>query len=119
MKRLSSEVLRTIGGEVRRRREAAGYTLDAVAQRAALHKNYIARVELGQADMSISALWSIAGALECDLADLLPSARHGLTPDVVALARTLSEVDPEARAALLLLVNRLSPARRRRGSGAP
>lgn len=116
MKRLSPEVLQSIGDEVRRRRETAGLTLDAMAERAELHKNYISRVELGQADLSISALWSIAAALDCEIADLLPSSKHGLTADVVAIARALADADPEVRAAVLALVARIPPRPRRRRS---
>lgn len=74
MKRASAEVLRAIGHEVRRRRHVMQSTLEDLAERAHLHRNYISKIELGQADLSISALWSLAMGLGCDVADLLPSA---------------------------------------------
>ena len=117
MKRLSEEILRTIGEEVRRRREAAGYTLDALAARAELHKNYISKVEQGLADFSISALWAIAAALDCELADLFPSTKHAITPDVLAAARMLSEADPAVRNAVMALLERIPSTRRRRRTG--
>lgn len=117
MKRLSEEILQTIGEEVRRRREAAGHTLDTLGNRAELHKNYISRVEQGQADFSISALWSIATALGCELADLFPSMKHPLTPDVLAAARMLSDADPAVRNAVMALLERIPSTRRRRRVG--
>jgi transcriptional regulator with XRE-family HTH domain len=114
MKRLSNEMLQAIGAEVRRRREAAGLSMDELGRRADLHKNYISKLELGQIDFSISAFWSIATALECELGDLFPTRKHEITPDILAAARLLSGADPEARGAVMTLLERLPSAPRRR-----
>jgi len=114
MKRLSDEILQTIGAEVRRRREAAGLSMDELAQRAELHKNYINRIELGQADFSVSALWSVAAALGCELGDLFPASKHAITPEVLSAARVLAEADPEVRKAVMTLLAHVPSTRRRR-----
>lgn len=114
MKRLSDQILQAIGDEVRRRREAAGHSMEVLAERAELHKNYVGRVELGQADFSISALWSIAAALDCEVAELFPSARQAMSPDVLAAARMFSEADPEVRIAVMALLKHIPSTRRRR-----
>jgi len=120
MKRLSGATLRSIGAEIRRRRHAAGRSIEQLAELAGLHKNYLGRVELGQVDVSVSALWSIAFALDCDLADLLPSAKHGLTPEILAAAHLLAEADPQVRQVVVTLLTRVpaGPPRRRGSSGA-
>jgi transcriptional regulator with XRE-family HTH domain len=117
MKRLSSEMLEAIGAEVRRRREAAGLSLEELGERAELHRNHISKLELGQVDFSISALWSIAGALGCDLSDLFPTRKHEITPDVLAAARLLSAADPHTRGAVMTLLERLASTRTRRRRG--
>lgn len=104
MKRLPAAILGAIGSEIRRRRVDAGYSLEQLGLHAELHKSYLGRVELGQVDLSISALWSIASALRCDVADLLPSGEEGLPPDVIAAARALSRVRPDIRGAILLML---------------
>jgi transcriptional regulator with XRE-family HTH domain len=105
MKRLPDDILQGIGAEVRRRRRAAGHSLERLAALADLHKNHVSHIERGETDPSISALWSLATALECDIFDLFPSAKHGITPDVLTAARTLSGADPEVRVAIMAMLS--------------
>jgi transcriptional regulator with XRE-family HTH domain len=117
MKRLQDEILKGIGAEVRRRRHSAGYSIDRLAGLAGLHKNSVSKIELGQIDLSISALWAIAVALECDIADLLPSAQHRMTPDVLAAARILAEAAPKVRTAVVAMFATMGPSTGSQGSG--
>ncbi|MCC6554992.1 MAG: helix-turn-helix domain-containing protein [Polyangiaceae bacterium] len=112
MRRLPPEVLETIGAEVRRRREAAGHSLEAMAARTRLHERYLRDVELGQADLSLSSLWAVATALQCQVADILPAGKHGLTADIAGTARMLTGVDPELRAAAMRLIGPIPGSRR-------
>ena len=114
MKRLSDEILQSIGAEVRRRREAAGLSMEGLAERAELHKNYISRIELGQADFSVSALWAIAGALDGEVGDLFPGRQTSVEPGVLAAARLFSQADPQVRAAVRTLLERVPTKRRSR-----
>ena len=113
MHRLSRETLAAIGAEIRDRRQAAGFTLEQLATLSALSCSCINRIELGQAEVSISALWSIAGALRCAVSDLLPGEDDGLPPEVRAAARALNLLDPEIRDALYTLL-RNHPSRGQR-----
>ena len=117
MKRLDPEILQAIGAEVRRRREAAGLSMDELAQRAELHKNYISKLELGHVDFSISVLWSIAEALGCEVGDLFPGGGGEITPDVLAAARLLASADPKVRGAIETLLTHTPQSRSRRRSG--
>jgi len=119
VKRLSGEILKAIGAEVRRRRQEAGYSLERLAALASLHKNHVSRVELGQADLSISALWSIALALQCEVADLVPSTRTAIRPEVLAAARALVTAieDPGVRVAITSLLDSSRPAQPRKRAG--
>lgn len=104
MKRLPSEILTAIGAEVRKRRVAAGYSLEQLGQYAALHRSFLADVEQGRVDPSLSALWSIAGALRCDVGDLLPGGDEGLPAEVRRAVRALSVVDPAVRGAIVVMM---------------
>ena len=116
MKRISDEILQAIGAEIRRRREAAGLSMDDLAQRAELHKNYINKLELGQVDFSISVLWSVAEALGCEVANLLPGADDDgeMTPGLRSTARLLAGADPQIRYAIETLLAHTPSSRSRR-----
>jgi transcriptional regulator with XRE-family HTH domain len=58
-----------IGPEVKRRREAAGISLRALADRAGFSPSFISQVENGQASPSIASLEQIAATLDITLAD--------------------------------------------------
>lgn len=113
MDRLPDEILCAIGDEVRRRREALGYSLQDLADRAKLSRNYVCNVELGKADFSISVLWSIATGLGCEVTELFPSAKHPITPEVLAAARMLAGAEPAVLDAVMALLGRIPSSRRK------
>ena len=55
------------GKEVRRAREAAGFTQAALAQRLETSPSYIANLEAGRLNLTLGQLARIAGALGADL----------------------------------------------------
>ena len=107
MERLSTGALEVIGSEVRRRRQAAQLSMERLAGLASLSRNYVNKIELGQADFSISALVSIAKALDCDLADLFPSKGRKMSPELHVAARLLSDADPEVRKAMIAMLQQV------------
>jgi transcriptional regulator with XRE-family HTH domain len=113
MKRVSEAVLQGIGSEVRRRRGVAGFSLNELAERAELSMTYLSRFEQGHVDFSISVLWSIAVALDCEPAELFPSTKSSIPPGVLATARLLLEADPAVRDAMRTLLE-LTPSARER-----
>lgn len=115
MKRLPEETLEEIGAEVRRRRWAAQMSMEELARIAELSRNYVNKVELGKADLSVSALVSIADALACDVVDLLPGPEARSSPEFTAAARLLSEIDPEVRAAMIAMMRKLRRSGRKGG----
>src|SRR5687767_11156911 len=52
------------GREVRRRREAAGMTLEDLAESSELSPNYIGQIETGKRDPSLATMESLAEALD-------------------------------------------------------
>ncbi len=62
---------RKFGVVLRRRREAAGFSQEALAAEAGLHRNYIGLLERGLRMPSILIVQQIAKALGTTMADLL------------------------------------------------
>lgn len=69
----TAEFLAHLGGEVRRRRQAAGLTVQALAEKADLSRRMVTQVELGQANPSLVTVDKIARALGVDFATLTRS----------------------------------------------
>jgi transcriptional regulator with XRE-family HTH domain len=76
-----------IGREVRRRRMALGWTLDASADVAGLTPNFIGGVENGRRNLSLTSMARIAKGLGVNLADLLGMPE--LSPEAIGAARLL------------------------------
>jgi transcriptional regulator with XRE-family HTH domain len=65
-------VLREFGARVRAVREERGLTQMSLAHAAGMHPTYLGSVETGQRNVALLNLYALAGALEVELADLLP-----------------------------------------------
>ncbi len=61
----------TIGGQLRRRRQAAGMSLADLAGAASIGKTTLHALELGDGNPTLSTLWALASALGVPLGDLL------------------------------------------------
>jgi transcriptional regulator with XRE-family HTH domain len=62
---------RKFGEVVRRRRQAAGLSQEALADRAGLHRTYISLLERGQRAPSILVVQQLAKALDTTMASLV------------------------------------------------
>ena len=63
-------VLKTLGAEVRRRRESLGMSQIALADRAKIHVNVVGRLERGSHNPTVTTLSAIAAALDASLAEI-------------------------------------------------
>lgn len=102
-----------LGREIRRRRHAAGYTLDVLAKRAGLTPNYLGMVELGRRDPSLSTLKAIASGLNIAVGELFGGV-SGLSEIGMEAGLLYDQVDPDVQAAMLSI---LREARRHFGGG--
>jgi transcriptional regulator with XRE-family HTH domain len=98
------------GREVRRRREAAGLTLEALAERAGLTPNYIGGIEMGRRDPSLSTVLSLARGLRISPADLLGGLGE-LSPAALEAGHLYEATLPDIQGPVLRLLRTV--ARRR------
>ena len=59
-----------LGETIREQRMRAGFTIEALAEKADLHPNYLGRVERGEEHASVSALIRVAKALDLRVREL-------------------------------------------------
>ncbi len=88
------------GQEVRRRREAAGLTLEALAERAGLTPNYIGGIEMGKRDPSLSTVLSLARGLGVPPADLLGGLKE-LSPTAIEAGHLFERTVPDIQLVVL------------------
>lgn len=65
------------GRNLRRARQASGYSQEELAQRAGLHRTYLGSVERGERNVSLKNIIAIAGALQIDPASLFDGIGDG------------------------------------------
>jgi transcriptional regulator with XRE-family HTH domain len=70
-----------LGRVIRRRRLAAGLSQEGLAERAALHRNYVGLVERGERNVTVDALARIAAGLGVPLSRLVAEAEAGEPSD--------------------------------------
>lgn len=62
---------KTLGDNIRAYRRRAGWSQEKLAEKSALHRNYIGDIERGEENVSVDALIRIAAALNVRLTDLV------------------------------------------------
>jgi len=73
MKRSGQDILVRLGQAVRRRRTEMDLSQESLAERADLHRTYIADIERGVRNVSLKNIEKLARALEVSIADLFAS----------------------------------------------
>jgi transcriptional regulator with XRE-family HTH domain len=66
-----ADLKETVATNVRRLRNARGWTQEDLADRVGLSARYVGQIERAQASMSVTVLGRLAGALKVDAADLV------------------------------------------------
>ncbi|UNM08210.1 MAG: helix-turn-helix transcriptional regulator [Planctomycetales bacterium] len=67
---------KTLGQNVRRRRQKLGISQEELALRSGLNRTYVTDVELGKYNVTLLTICKLAGALECRPSELL----RGVSP---------------------------------------
>jgi transcriptional regulator with XRE-family HTH domain len=74
-KRMGNDICARFGQAIRKRRMEMGLSQEALAERATLHRTYIADIERGRRNVSLRNVEKLAQALDLSLADLCASVR--------------------------------------------
>lgn len=101
----------SFGDEIRRRREALGWTLEQLAERSKLSPNYIGTVENGRRDPSLSTVLALAKGLRVSAGELLGPVRD-LSPAAYDVGRSY-DASPEDVQDLVVRLLRVTSRRRR------
>ena len=99
------------GQEVRRRREAAGLTLEALAERAGLTPNYIGGIEMGKRDPSLSTALALARGLNIPTSELFGGLKE-LSSSAIEVGRLFEAAAPDIQLAVLRLLRAVLKRRR-------
>jgi transcriptional regulator with XRE-family HTH domain len=108
----AEEVVSSFAREVRRRREAAGMTLDTLAQRSGLTPNYIGNIENGQRDPSLTTLFKLAEGLGVQAGELIGGV-GGLSAAANEFGQLLEKAPTEVRDSVANLLRFFSRKLRR------
>lgn len=68
-----NSVYHLLGLNVREWRELRHYTQGELGRMTGLSRNTISRIELGKQDVTLDSVWRLCCALQCDVAELVPS----------------------------------------------
>lgn len=101
----------SFGAVVRRRREALGFTLEQLAERAHLSPNYVGTIENGKRDPSLSTILALAKALRVPPGDLLGGV-DALGAEGVEAARLFEAAPADVQDAVLRLLRAVARKRR-------
>lgn len=99
-----------IGREIRRRRQALGWTLEELSHRAGVSPRYISDLENDKRDPSLSTVVAIAKALGAEPGELL--GVKALPPAGLEAGRLFLALPPEAQETVLRLMRLLGRRRR-------
>ncbi len=77
MKESSPDILARLGRTVRMKRIALKLTQEELAEKAELHRTYIADIERGTRNVSLRNIERLALALECSIATLFTDVEKG------------------------------------------
>lgn len=105
-----TEYIQQIGQRVRGVRAQRGITRKDLARHSGVSERYLAQVETGQANMSISMLWRIAEAMDVGMGDLLPGG-EGAEIELAPLRDFIGRLsrDEQKEAYKLLLKHHAGP----------
>jgi len=78
-KRTKQDIKNRFGAAVKRRRYEIGISQEALAERAGLHRTYVADIERGARNLALENIEKLAVALEISISDLF--ANYGVDSD--------------------------------------
>jgi len=87
----NTSVLRAFAAEIKHKRGLLGINQEELAFRASVHRSFIARVEVAETQPSLSVLFDLANALDCNPSDLVKGVEVRLEKESEASSLKNSE----------------------------
>ena len=97
-----------LGKTIARRRKAAGFTQDEVAERLGIGKEAFSRIERGIAGASVYRLFELADMFECGVESFLIEGSRRVTEQVELIDRHISGLSMADRQLMVQIVERLA-----------
>lgn len=91
-----------VSKRLRKLREQCGYTQNGLAERAGVSQTHLRRVELGQADITVSHLQLICDAMSITMKEFFEEAT-----DTDEIAAAFSKLSPKQKKLLLAFIESL------------
>jgi len=100
-----TNILKIVGGNIRRLRKSKRLTLEKLAERSESNPKYLGGVERGEENIGMKKLEQVAGALKVDPYELLlPSGADEKPDELIALIKA---ADPGTQSLILDFVKRI------------
>lgn len=61
-----------VGENIRKIRKESGFSQEGLALKAKMDRSYVGRIERGEVNITLDALYNLAGTIGCDAKELLP-----------------------------------------------
>jgi len=97
-----------LGKTIARRRKAAGYTQEEVAERLDIGKEAFSRIERGIAGASVYRLFELADMFECGVETFLIEGSRRVTEQVELIDRHISGLSTADRQLIVQIIERLA-----------
>lgn len=97
-----------LGKTIARRRKAAGFTQDEVAERLEIGKEAFSRLERGLAGASVYRLFELADMFQCGVENFVIEGSRRVTEQVELIDRHISGLSTADRQLIVQVVERLS-----------
>lgn len=97
-----------LGKTIARRRKAAGYTQDEVAERLEIGKEAFSRIERGIAGASVYRLFELADMFQCGVETFLIEGSRRVTEQVELIDRHISGLSTADRQLVVQIIERLA-----------
>ena len=65
-------IAKEVGGLIRSQRKARGISQEALAAKSKIDRSYMGRIERGEVNVTLKALWDIAVSMEISIKLLIP-----------------------------------------------
>ena len=100
-----------LGKEIRRRRQALGWTLEDLALKCGLSPRYLSSLEQNKRDPSLSTIEAVSKSLGAEPGELLGGV-EGLSGPGLEAAKAFSALPADAQRSLMQLMRMLAKRRR-------